>query len=67
MDSRPWPPFGRRRKERESTFRLRGIYGRAPAEDWGLCLKAGMEDYIAKLIQAIDLADILDQLVSEAV
>jgi two-component system sensor histidine kinase/response regulator len=43
-----------------------GITPRAAGKDRERCLEAGMDDYIPKPIQAIDLADVLDRFLSEA-
>jgi CheY-like chemotaxis protein len=56
-----------RRKE-EDTGRhipIIGMTGRPKEGDQDRCLKAGMDDYILKPIQAIDLADVLDRFFSE--
>jgi two-component system sensor histidine kinase/response regulator len=57
-----------RRKERETGQHIPivGITPRSGGKDQERCLEAGMDDYIFKPIQAIDLADVLDRFLSEA-
>jgi two-component system, sensor histidine kinase and response regulator len=57
-----------RRKERETGEHMPivGITPRAAGKDREKCLEAGMDDYISKPIQAIDLADVLERFLSEA-
>ena len=43
-----------------------GLTRLAAGKDRERCLEAGMDDYIPKPIQAIDLADVLDRFLSEA-
>ena len=57
-----------RRKEQETGQHIPivGITLLASGKDQERCLEAGMDDYISKPIQAIDLVDVLDQFLSEA-
>jgi len=57
-----------RRKERETGQHIPivGITPRSAGKDQERCLEAGMDDYIFKPIQAIDLADVLDRFLCEA-
>lgn len=57
-----------RRKEWETGQHIPivGITPQAVGKDRERCLEAGMDDYIPKPIQAIDLADVLDRFLSEA-
>ena len=43
-----------------------GMTPQVPGKDRQRCLEAGMDDYIFKPVQAIDLADVLDRFLSEA-
>jgi two-component system, sensor histidine kinase and response regulator len=57
-----------RRKEQETGQHIPivGMTLLASGKDQERCLQAGMDDYIPKPIQAIDLVDVLDQFLSEA-
>ena len=57
-----------RRKEKDTGQHLPivGITPLPPGEDQERCLEAGMDDYIPKPIQAIDLADVVDRFLAEA-
>jgi CheY-like chemotaxis protein len=57
-----------RRKEQETGQHIPivGMTLLASEKDEERCLKAGMDDFIPKPIQAIDLADVLDRFLSEA-
>jgi two-component system sensor histidine kinase/response regulator len=57
-----------RRKEKETGQHLPivGITSLPPGKDQERCLEAGMDDYIPKPIQAIDLADVVDRFLAES-
>ena len=57
-----------RRKEKQTGehIPLVGMTSRAAGKDRQRCMEAGMDDYILKPLQAIDLADVLDRFLSEA-
>ena len=57
-----------RRKDQETGQHIPivGMTPLAAGKDRERCLEAGMDDYIPKPIQAIDLADVLDRFLSEA-
>lgn len=57
-----------RRKEKQTGehIPLVGMTSQAAGKDRQRCMEAGMDDYILKPLQAIDLADVLDRFLSEA-
>ena len=56
----------RAEKQTGGQIPLVGMTSRSLGEDRQRCLEAGMDDYILKPLQAIDLADVLDRFLSEA-